>query len=749
MNIDEIKNKIDKYISSKDKHPLVVDVCNIKNLHALALSCMGLKKVSIFDLSKTDELVSIGDLLETLNQQTNNVVVRGLGSYLKLHGENSLKDILHRLLSMTFKSKVICLTYQCSLYFEESDPRYRDNYLIVDGDMSPSCTFDLLNLNVRFSGKEVYEGIRAILDLNEKYEGKHFLVKTNHTKEDYPNSLFTVGICKDYFDLLGLYDYKARNLLRSYGSMDDWKSLCEKFRESLETTIEDFLGVNQSTESLVERWVEWNPFEKWLLFLKAKLSTTNNWCIDYAIAKSNTCEEFIKAIYNSILFINHREPDFWLKYKVWKQLLQKIDDEDSVYNYCKIVLSKEDLSLYYLTDNTLIERQKIIECIDKYKDKYTKKDLLNILSNIYPDLYNYLSDYNLGDEFLNEYFREYKYQKLVNVLSSEFKAKVDTEAVERSFNSRLPFSTELVEKIKYNGAEVFFIDALGVEYLSFIEKKCSEYGLNIKSKICKCNLPSLTLFNVEFKKYYEKHNILVHDEKRLDSLKHDGLNDHDYEKVSYPIHLIEELEIIDDCLKNIKAKIKSGLIRKAVIISDHGASRLAILNKDEEKEDVLSAGEHGGRVCKVVPGMRKIANAIEEGDNYVLADYNSFKGGRKGKVEMHGGATIEEVAVPIIEIVPKTIEIEIVVSNTPIKVSFKTKAVLSFFASSKLNKVTIVVEGKEYLATSSDGQQFSVPLDDIKKPKKYSFDVYSNGELVCSGKEFIVEKESAKINDLF
>ena len=71
----------------------------------------------------------------------------------------------------------------------------------------------------------------------------------------------------------------------------------------------------------------------------------------------------------------------------------------------------------------------------------------------------------------------------------------------------MPFRTELVEKIKYNGAEVFFIDALGVEYLSFIEKKCSEYGLNIKSKICKCNLPSLTLFNVEFKKYYEKKKI--------------------------------------------------------------------------------------------------------------------------------------------------------------------------------------------------------------------------------------------------
>lgn len=42
--------------------------------------------------------------------------------------------------------------------------------------------------------------------------------------------------------------------------------------------------------------------------------------------------------------------------------------------------------------------------------------------------------------------------------------------------------------------------------------------------------------------------------------------------------------------------------------------------------------------------------ATEENGFWCLANYDRFKGGRKANVEVHGGASLEEVAVPIVEI---------------------------------------------------------------------------------------------------
>ena len=178
MRIDEVKTKINKYILNEDRHPLIVDVCNIKDLNELSLIYGGLNKISLYKISQTDNLISTSDLFETLNKQTKNVLICGLGTYLKLLGKTSLSDLLHRLLSMTFKCKVICLIYQGSYYFSETDPRYRDNYIIVDGDPSASCSFDLVNLEIKSKLEGVHEGIRAVLELAEKFEGKRILIKT-------------------------------------------------------------------------------------------------------------------------------------------------------------------------------------------------------------------------------------------------------------------------------------------------------------------------------------------------------------------------------------------------------------------------------------------------------------------------------------------------------------------------------------------------------------------------------------------
>ncbi len=84
-----------------------------------------------------------------------------------------------------------------------------------------------------------------------------------------------------------------------------------------------------------------------------------------------------------------------------------------------------------------------------------------------------------------------------------------------------------------------------------------------------------------------------------------------------------------------------------VITSDHGASRLAVIHKQEEPYNTDTQGLHSGRCCKE-PSNVNISYAISENGYLVLADYGRFRGSRKANVEVHGGASLEEVLVPVI-----------------------------------------------------------------------------------------------------
>lgn len=72
----------------------------------------------------------------------------------------------------------------------------------------------------------------------------------------------------------------------------------------------------------------------------------------------------------------------------------------------------------------------------------------------------------------------------------------------------------------------------------------------------------------------------------------------------------------------------------------------AVGNKLYVVENIWSmatSGEHSGRCCPVNELNSKPNAAIEENGFWVLANYDRFKGGRKANVEVHGGASLEEV----------------------------------------------------------------------------------------------------------
>lgn len=324
-----------------------------------------------------------------------------------------------------------------------------------------------------------------------------------------------------------------------------------------------------------------------------------------------------------------------------------------------------------------------------------------------------------------------------------FETVVDEQATKMDFVTALKPRAAIVEKLDVTNSRAFFLDALGVEYLGFIQEKCSEYGLSVDVSCGRCELPSITSQNKEFVATLQSKGCVIADIKDLDDIKHHGEDSFDYEKEKNPIYLIRELEIIDELLKKIQASIFNGSYEKAIIISDHGASRLAVLHETENIWSMATSGEHSGRCCPVNELNSKPNAAIEENGFWVLANYDRFKGGRKANVEVHGGASLEEVAVPIIEITRKQTNIEafILDSSRVITLAAKEHAALRIYVGVKSNSIGIMLNGQYYDAlATSEPYIYSVDLADYTRKGTYTFEILNGNDILSSGQKFEIKK---------
>ena len=153
------------------------------------------------------------------------------------------------------------------------------------------------------------------------------------------------------------------------------------------------------------------------------------------------------------------------------------------------------------------------------------------------------------------------------------------------------------------------------------------------------------------------------------------------QKINLPIHLISELDLIENMLKQVVVYLSNPNIERVFLISDHGSSRLAVINESENTIEMVEKGIHSGRCCLMTDSDEIPKFATSENGYWCLANYDRFKGGRKACVEVHGGATLEEVAIPIIEVTKKNkkIECNILDGYETIFISFKKKAEIKLF----------------------------------------------------------------------
>ena len=476
--------------------------------------------------------------------------------------------------------------------------------------------------------------------------------------------------------------------------------------------------------------------------LKLKLSHSKlDEYMEHVLSKTEFYADFKNNILLSILDFRKSDQHFHIIYGQWKTQMEKFPLPEIRYYILESRRMDGLEQLNYLTGNTMDEKLEIIHAISKSKSKPLD------ISSIYPQLNDYLNDFKFNipenkslADLLTEYFSRYKLEKIFNQVSPLFREKVENIAEERPYYS-LPTRGSVLEKLKSPKTHLFWLDAMGCEYLGFIQKKAEELELKLKVYATRAKLPTLTSINKDF---YEEWNTGTKEQsKKLDEIKHGDFDDCGYDRGDQPLELARELEVMESVMSSIASRLKEGKSKKVVLTSDHGATRLAIISGNETLWEMPEKGKHGGRCCRTNEFDDDLPPCVTHDDDNewnVLANYNRFKGGRQADVEVHGGATLEEIVVPVIEFEVADQSIHVELMTKEFKTSFKDETIkLVLFCIQPLSDVSVDFEGQRYLGKRlpENNQKYEIILP---KPKvgDYSATVYDGdsriGEVVFSVK---------------
>lgn len=262
------------------------------------------------------------------------------------------------------------------------------------------------------------------------------------------------------------------------------------------------------------------------------------------------------------------------------------------------------------------------------------------LQNTYPNFAAYMNDLKL-DSWANVYIQAYKNAKIEDKYTDEIKSVIaNINANENSFfkwynSNELELSNELLAKEKPD--KVYWIDGLGIEYLSLIKEIISKSNFQIeKLKIAKTGIPSSTDHN-------KFENVVKIDD--LDSYIHNNL-------YQYPQTICREIEIVKEIFNKILTQSTETTI---AIVSDHGLSALSRL---VDSKKYATKASHEGRYIRI-DSKETIEDTdyirhINGMDNFKVALTHASLNTKPVR-EVHGGCTPEEILVPFIFISNKKI----------------------------------------------------------------------------------------------
>ncbi|KAA6313286.1 hypothetical protein EZS27_035918, partial [termite gut metagenome] len=278
---------------------------------------------------------------------------------------------------------------------------------------------------------------------------------------------------------------------------------CKKGAFSFKVFVEEHFNVHKLTiKDLLNKWIstDTTEFDRWLLkHYYLQFIAENEYlngiildCVDYSALR--LFREIALSIFvdtNSISQIVERNTLLILFAQQYK--LPESDLSEMKEQILDIAKTDTNKAISLCSGKFDFEKELFI-C-------WYKVGILSLaeLQNVYPDFAAYMNDLKL-DSWANTYIQTYKKAKIKDEYPDEIKNIVaEKNANENSFyewynSNEFELSDELLAKEKVD--KVYWVDGLGIEYLSLIKEIISKSNFQIeKLKISKTGIPSSTDHN--------------------------------------------------------------------------------------------------------------------------------------------------------------------------------------------------------------------------------------------------------------
>ena len=298
-------------------------------------------------------------------------------------------------------------------------------------------------------------------------------------------------------------------------------------------------------------------------------------------------------------------------------------------------------AMKYMTSLTLSEQYLMIEWLGKGKIS------TNDVQTLMPSLCSYLTPLGIqmgsDSNWVNDYFREYTNSKIANEANDRLLQLL------RDYNSspsafeywRDGFKT--VKTILYNRQDIdiyYWIDGLGIDWIPFIIKVIEKHNVDgvylNEVYIASAELPTVT--SVNKKKLEELADGTLEKIGDIDKFAHTQKN--------YPAYILDEMHLVEEDVSRVLSQYNG---KKIAFVSDHGISYMAQFGSGLNLGGIES--EHSGRCATWTNGTPSTDDnyiILPDGKTICSLSHNSLSSKTPSGLGAHGGATPEEVLVPII-----------------------------------------------------------------------------------------------------